>query len=229
MWSAISRLRCALTPKERAVTDCAVVHQEQTATVVVEVLRTQVVAVQEPVATVVQLPDGAPAVVQQGATAIAQGMQPGALVVQPVLQTAVVAVGVQGAPGPQGIPGPAGGEALQRVAGATLSALVPVWEDEHGRVWPLVSADLDHVFCLLGVTLTAADVGLPVDVQRAGVMNDAGWAWVPGQRVYLGDAGQLTQTPVEVGAHVLIGVAVSATRLNLMMQDPVLLAPEQGD
>lgn len=100
MWSAISRLRCALTPKERAVTDCAVVHQEQTATVVVEVLRTQVVAVQEPVATVVQLPDGAPAVVQQGATALAQGMQPGALVVQPVLKTAVVAMGIQGPPGP---------------------------------------------------------------------------------------------------------------------------------
>ena len=56
------------------MTDCVVVHQEQTATVVVEVLRTQVVAVQEPVATVVQ----------------------------PVLQTAVVAVGVQGAPGPPG-------------------------------------------------------------------------------------------------------------------------------
>lgn len=100
MCSVISRLRCALTPKERAVTDCAVVHQEQTATVVVEVLRTQVVAVQEPVATVVQLPDGAPAVVQQGATALAQGMQPGALVVAPVVQTAVVAIGIQGPPGP---------------------------------------------------------------------------------------------------------------------------------
>ena len=115
MWSAISRLRCALIPKDRAVTDCAVVHQEQTATVVVEVLRTQVVAVQEPVATVVQLPDGAPAVVQQGATALAQGMQPGALVVQPVLQTAVVAVGVQGAPGPPG-------RDANEVAGALVEA-----------------------------------------------------------------------------------------------------------
>ncbi|MFZ7337935.1 hypothetical protein ACLS0R_16995 [Comamonas jiangduensis] len=91
------------------MTDCVVVHQQQTATVVVEVLRTQVVAVQEPVATVVQLPDGAPAVVQQGATALAQGMQPGALVVQPVVQTAVVAVGVQG---PPGAVGDAGGAAF---------------------------------------------------------------------------------------------------------------------
>ena len=97
------------------MTDCVVVHQEQTATVVVQVLRTQVVAVQEPVSTVVQLPDGAPAVVQQGATAIAQGMQPGALVVQPVVQTAVVAVGVQGAPGPPG-------RDANEVAGALLEA-----------------------------------------------------------------------------------------------------------
>lgn len=82
------------------MTDCVVVHQEQTATVVVQVLRTQVVAVQEPVSTVVQLPDGEPAVVQQGATALAQGMQTGALVVAPVVQTAVVALGVQGPPGP---------------------------------------------------------------------------------------------------------------------------------
>ena len=49
------------------------------------------VVVQQQVATVV---------VQQGATALAQGMQPVATVVQPVLQTAVVAVGVQGPPGP---------------------------------------------------------------------------------------------------------------------------------
>lgn len=97
------------------MTDTAVVVQQQVATVVVEVLRTQVVAVQEPVSTVVQLPDGAPAVVQQGATALAQGMQPGALVVQPVVQTAVVAVGVQGVPGPPG-------RDANEVAGALVEA-----------------------------------------------------------------------------------------------------------
>lgn len=84
------------------MTDTAVVVQQQVATVVVQVLRTQVVAL-EPVVTTVALPaEGAPLVVQQGDTAIAMGMQPGALVVAPVVQTAVVAVGVQGAPGPPG-------------------------------------------------------------------------------------------------------------------------------
>lgn len=178
------------------MTDCAVVHQEQTATVVVEVLRTQA----------------------------ASGQAPASMVVQPVVQTAVVAVGVQGAPGAQGIPGPAGGSALQRVAGPVVSALQVVWEDEHGRVWPLGCTDLEHIFSLLGITLTAADAGQLVNVQRSGVLDDTAWSWTPGQRVYLGLAGQLTHTPAEDGAHVLIGTAVSATRLNLFLQDPVLPA-----
>lgn len=206
------------------MTECVVVHQAQTATLVVEVLRTHVVAIQAPAYAVVQTPEGAPAVVQQGGTTLAQGMQPGALVVQPVVQATVVAVGVQGAPGVQGIPGPAGGSALQRLAGPVLSALQVVWEDEHGRVWPLGCTDLEHIFSLLGITLTAADAGQMVNVQRSGVLDDAAWSWTPGQRVYLGLAGQLTHTPAEKGAHVLIGTAVSATRLNLFLQDPVLPA-----
>lgn len=211
------------------MTECVVVHQAQTATVVVEVLRTHVVTVQAPASTVVQTPEGAPAVVQQGGTTLAQGMQPGALVVQPVVQTAVVAVGVQGAPGAQGIPGPAGGSALQRLAGPVLSALQVVWEDEHGRVWPLDCTDLEHIFSLLGITLTAADAGQLVNVQRSGVLDDTAWSWTPGQRVYLGLAGQLTHTPVEDGAHVLMGTAVSATRLNLFLQDPVLPALDETE
>lgn len=82
------------------MTDTAVVVQQQVATVVVEVLRTQVVALQTPSTAVAQPADLPPVVVQQGDTAIAMGMQPGALVVAPVLHSVVVAVGMQGPPGP---------------------------------------------------------------------------------------------------------------------------------
>ena len=97
------------------MTDTAVVVQQQGATVVVEVLRTQVVALQTPSTAVAQPADLPPVVVQQGDTAIAMGMQPGALVVQPMVQTAVVAVGVQGAPGPPG-------RDANEVAGALVEA-----------------------------------------------------------------------------------------------------------
>ena len=82
------------------MTDTAVVVQQQVATVVVEVLRTQVVALQTPSTAVAQPAGLPPVVVQQGDTAIAMGMQPGTLVVAPVVQTAVVAIGIQGPPGP---------------------------------------------------------------------------------------------------------------------------------
>lgn len=76
----------------------AVVLQQQVATVVVEVLRTQVVEVQAQPVTVEQS-GGEVLAVQQCGTALAIGMQPGALVVQPVMAAAVVAVGIQGPPG----------------------------------------------------------------------------------------------------------------------------------
>lgn len=137
--------------------------------------------------------------------------------------THVVAVAMQGPPGPPGAVGPAGGAAVTRVAGSTLSALVAVWEDAAGRVHALDQDDEDHVFSLLGVTLTAADAGQPIDVQRSGAITDSAWSWTPGQRVYLGLGGALTATPPAAGFDVLIGTALSPTRLLLNLQDPIAL------
>lgn len=133
----------------------------------------------------------------------------------------VVTQALQGVPGPPGIPGPAGGAAVQRQAGETLSALVAVWEDEQGRVFALDQSDEDHVFCLLGLTLTAADAGQAINVQRSGVIDDDSWSWTPGQRIYLGAAGALTASPATTGFDVLIGTALSTRRIALNVQDPI--------
>jgi hypothetical protein len=135
----------------------------------------------------------------------------------------VVADAEQGPPGPRGEAGPAGGATVSRMAGATLSALVAVWEDAAGRVHALDQGDEDHVFSLLGVTLTAADAGAPIDVQRSGAITDSAWSWTPGQRIYLGIGGALTTTPPAAGFDVLIGTALSPTRLLLNLQDPIAL------
>lgn len=133
----------------------------------------------------------------------------------------------QGPPGPQGPIGPAGGTAMQRTAGHAVSALRVVYEDDQGRVHYLSNTDEVHIFCLLGVTLNAADEGGLVNVQRAGVLDDSAWGWAARQRVYLGDNGSLVSDPAERGCHVLVGVAVSPTRLLLQLQDPVMLAAEE--
>ena len=141
------------------------------------------------------------------------------LLVLPVEDTqVVVAAGVQG---PPGIPGPAGGQVLERTAGELLSALRAVFEDAAGLVWLADAAEAGEVFTLLGVTTTAADAYQQVLVQRLGAIDDAAWSWTPGVRVYLGAAGQLTQTPPATGFDVLIGVALSPTRLLLNIQDPI--------
>ena len=147
--------------------------------------------------------------------------QPGGetvVVQQPEPATVVVTRGI---PGPPGQPGPAGGTALQRTAGETLSALRAVYELD-GEVFSLDFQDEDHIDLLLGITLTAANPGQPINVQRSGAIDDSGWSWVPG-RVYLGANGALTQVPAAAGFDVFIGVALSATRLILNFQDPIEL------
>lgn len=126
----------------------------------------------------------------------------------------------QGPQGPAGPPGPAGGTSHVRNSVAALSALLVVWEDELGIVRPLDSTDEDHIDLLCGLTITGTSSAGPVTVQRTGAVDDTAWAWTPG-RVYLGAGGSLTQTPPNNGFDVLVGVAVSPTRLILDFQDPI--------
>ena len=152
------------------------------------------------------------ATVERGGSTIATQPGPG---------RAVVAAGLRGPKGQPGEPGPAGGAAVQRLAGETLSALRIVYELD-GEVFALDSGDADHIDLLLGITLTAADAGQPVNVQRLGAVDDDAWSWQPG-RVWLGVAGALTQTPPADGFDVLIGAAVASGRLLLNLQDPLEL------
>lgn len=130
----------------------------------------------------------------------------------------ILTTGEQGPPG-IGIPGPAGGSALQRTAGQTLSALRAVYELD-GEVFLLDLADAAHIDFLLGITLNAADISTPVNVQRSGSLEDANWSWLPG-RIWLGPEGRLTQTPPTSGFDLAIGTAVSSTRITLNLQDPI--------
>lgn len=129
----------------------------------------------------------------------------------------------QGPPGPPGVPGPAGGQVLQRLAGMDTSALLVVYEDLFGAVWPADPDVEGDVLALLGVTVSAAEGGQPINVQRMGHIDDAAWQLEPGKRVFLGRQGRLTQEPPQAGYDVLIGMAVSPTRLLLNIQDPIEL------
>ena len=131
----------------------------------------------------------------------------------------VLEAAAQGPPGP---PGPSGVVIYTRQSTGALSAMRVVWEDDAGAVSALDSADEDHIDLLCGLTLTATSDAGQVTVQRTGAVDDLAWNWTPG-RVYLGADGALTQSPPSAGFDVLVGVAVSPTRLILNFQDPIEL------
>lgn len=91
-----------------------------------------------------------------------------------------------------------------------------------GKVFVLTAADPDNIFLALGLTVTAADVDQPVDVQRGGIIDEASWAWTPGP-VWLSPTGGLTQIPPADGFDLMVGSALSATRLLLDLQQPIEL------
>lgn len=160
------------------------------------------------------------AVLQTAKTQAVVARVPNAVVVKESAPLTVVVT--RGIPGPTGPPGPDGGNVLQRAAGETLSALRAVYELD-GAVRPLDAGDADHIDLLLGITITAAAAGQPINVQRAGSISDAAWSWTPGSRVHLGANGALTQSPPVDGFDVLIGTAVSPTSLLLNLQEPIEL------
>lgn len=129
--------------------------------------------------------------------------------------------GRQGKQGIQGVPGPTS-EALQRLAGETLSALRIVWEDASGSVFALDYRDTASVYLLLGLTVSAAAIGGQLNIQRGGVVDDSAWTWTPGP-LWLGPDGTITQSPPVDGFSVLLGSAVSATRVILDINRPIAM------
>lgn len=134
----------------------------------------------------------------------------------------VVLAGVRGRPGPIGQPGPAGGSAVLRTAGETLSALAAVYELPDGTVYALDAEDDDRIDLLVGITITSASAGAEVTIQRSGPLDAAGLGLQPG-RVWLGRSGQLTQTPPETGFDILLGYATAEQRIYLDPQPAITL------
>ncbi|MFA5386809.1 MAG: hypothetical protein WC322_00220 [Candidatus Paceibacterota bacterium] len=141
-------------------------------------------------------------------------------VIEAPSETRIIAECQQGPEGKPGPVGPAGGAAFIRYTSSALSALRVVWEDVDGAVYPIDPEDDAHIDLISGLTLTATPGAGEVTVQRSGPVDDSAWSWAPG-RVWLGAAGALTQTPPLDGTDVLIGYAVSPTRLFLDIQDPI--------
>lgn len=141
-------------------------------------------------------------------------------------QLHIVAVGQQGPQGPQGSIGPAGGMVLTVTAGAALSGHRIVYLDANQKAQYASNQTASHALIALGLTLGAAALDDPVDVQRSGEVTEPTWGWSLEQPVYLGDNGLLSQTPPTSPAlfQRIVGFPTAATKLFLALREPIFLA-----
>jgi hypothetical protein len=120
--------------------------------------------------------------------------------------------------------GPGGTTAVSysAYAGETISALRAVYEAADGKLYHLDSSDGANIDSYSGISLTAANEGSGVSVQKNGLLIASGLGLTRG-RVFCGASGVLTNTPPSTGYDLLIGYIVSGDRLVLTDQDPITL------
>ena len=139
--------------------------------------------------------------------------------------TQVVVVNVQG---PQGAAGPAGvegGTFTVRDADGALGGHRIVRSTGLNSVGYASNDDSSHGDDTQGITLGAAIDGAAISVQRVGSVTFNGWAWTPGEPIYLGTNGQPTQTEptAEAGAAFVqvLGHAEASDTLFLRIDPPI--------
>lgn len=126
-------------------------------------------------------------------------------------------------PGPQGPAGASGSaEASVFVAGENISghALIKV---VGGLAYQCDAATLGDTGKAIGIATGAVSVGGNVSVQQGGQLTEPSWSWTEGP-VYVGATGFLTQNLSGLLYLHQIGVALSATTINIAPQMAVILA-----
>lgn len=124
--------------------------------------------------------------------------------------------------GPPGPPGTATYVSIKMVAATNISIHKAVIPDGTGGVVYADQSILSQTGKTMGISLNSALTGADVDVIVSGEVDEPTWNWTPGE-VYLGVSGGLTQTPPTSGILQVVGVALTATRLSVGIQLPIIL------
>ena len=133
-----------------------------------------------------------------------------------------IGVSSPGIQGPRGEPG-AGGDAVvipveagQALGGHRIVRLVA------GKVWYADATIAGHADAVFGMTTQAANAGETVQVLTAGRHTEPSWAWTPDDPLFLGENGQLIQSPLPGAAFDLVlGFADGADSAYIDLQPPI--------
>jgi hypothetical protein len=109
-------------------------------------------------------------------------------------------------------------------AGQNVNAYQVVAVHSDGLAYIASAATLADADRIVGVAITSALTGNPIDVQQVGTINNLGFSFTPGATVYLGLTGALVQTPNAGVFELPMGVATSASQLEVQMGLPIIFA-----
>lgn len=141
------------------------------------------------------------------------------ITIQPQV-TRVIEMGFQGPAGPPGT-----STLVTLTAGAALGGGRIVTVDAGGTAIYADSSTVAHSKKVVGLTLGAASIGAPVEVQSSGEVIEPSWAWTTGQALYLGTSGMLVVTPPVTGFSLIVGFAIAPTKIILNIGMPIILLP----
>lgn len=131
--------------------------------------------------------------------------------------------------GPQGIPGPAGQDGINfkypyPVAMSILAHRVVVLNDLKKVIYADTN-DVTHAYKILGLSVSGANIGEDVMVQRGGEIIEPTWSWTPGLPIFLDALGLMTQTPPVSPAlySLIIGFALDTNKMFISIETPIIL------
>lgn len=128
-----------------------------------------------------------------------------------------------GSQGPPGIPGSAFTYEVA-VAGSTLGGHRMVTTDAQGKLIYADSSIPGHANKVMGMVINASTLDDVVNVYTTGTITEMSWSWDIDEPLYLSINGQLTQTPPTTGFLLIVGFAVTSTKIFIDLVTPIILA-----
>lgn len=108
-------------------------------------------------------------------------------------------------------------ETLQNVATYKLLASI------NGKVELADKDNPIHAFNIIGMSVSSGSEGSIILVQTGGTILNGNWTWNENMPLWLGNNGDITQTPPETGFLMQIGIALSPSKILLEIQEATQL------
>ena len=124
---------------------------------------------------------------------------------------------------PQGPAGPPGTGTFQKIAGENLGGHRVVTSDASGNAVYASASEVAHANRILGITIGAALSGGTADIMAEGAMDMAGWTWNTTLPVFLGENGNMTQSPPTSGFICIVGFPQTPTKLYVRISQSIIL------